>query len=210
MLLLLAMAFSTMQTAAPLPLTSSTGARWREALPIDTGAVVASAGTIARPAGVVALPAPDTGAVMRRPRAIEYPEGYGTRLTIHRIGAYAMLPLFGAEYVLGQRLITSTNRPQGLKTAHSIVAGSLGAVFVSNTVTGVWNFWDARHDPNDRARRTIHSIIMLASDAGMVWAGASAGGAKRTVDQANRHRAIALGSMGLSVAGAAMMWIWKK
>ena len=44
----------------------------------------------------------DTGA---RPKAIEYSDAYYTRLTIHRYASYAELPLFAAEYALGQRIL---------------------------------------------------------------------------------------------------------
>lgn len=151
----------------------------------------------------------DTTRASRRPRAIEYSEAYHTRLKIHQIGAYLMFPLFIGEYVLGQKLLTSTNRSSGLKTAHSAVAAGVGIVFVSNTVTGGWNFWDSRKDPNGRLRRDIHSAIMLASDIGFLWTAASAGGAKRSLQQARHHRAIAIGSISLSAVGSGMMWLWK-
>lgn len=151
----------------------------------------------------------DTTHASRRPRAIEYSDAYHTRLKIHQIGAILMFPLFIGEYVLGQKLLTSTNRSGGLKTAHSAVAGGVGVVFVANTVTGAWNFWDARKDPNGRTRRDIHSAIMLASDIGFLWTAASAGGAKRSLQQARHHRNLALGSISLSAIGAGMMWLWK-
>lgn len=151
----------------------------------------------------------DTTHASRRPRAIEYSEAYHTRLKIHQIGAVLMFPLFIGEYVLGQKLLTSTNRSGGLKTAHSAVAAGVGIVFVSNTVTGAWNFWDARKDPNGRLRRDIHSALMLASDAGLLWTAAAGGGAKRSLQQARHHRAIAIGSISLSVIGSGMMWLWR-
>ena len=151
----------------------------------------------------------DTTRASRRPRAIEYSDAYHTRLKIHQIGAYLMFPLFIGEYVLGQKLLTSTNRSGSLKTAHSAVAAGVGIVFVSNTVTGAWNFWDSRKDPNGRLRRDIHSAIMLASDIGFLWTAASAGGAKRSLQQARHHRAIAIGSISLSALGSGMMWLWK-
>ncbi len=152
---------------------------------------------------------PDTTHASRRPRAIEYSEAYHTRLKIHQIGAYLMFPLFIGEYVLGEKLLTSTNRSGGLKTAHSAVAAGMGVVFVSNTVTGAWNFWDARKDPNGKLRRDIHSAIMLASDVGFLWTAAAAGGAKKSLQQARHHRAIAIGSISLSAIGSGMMWLWK-
>jgi len=152
----------------------------------------------------------DTGG---RPRAVFYGNGYGVRLRIHLIASYAELPLFAAEYVLGQRLITvertSLTRPHGLRTAHQMVAEGLGALFAINTVTGVWNLWDARHDPNGRFVRTLHGLTMLAADAGFLWAAQTARGARRTDAGAVQHRNIAIGSMSLATASTLMMWLWK-
>ena len=147
----------------------------------------------------------------KRAKSIEYSDSYYTRLTIHRIASYAELPLFAAEYVLGERLIKEdrTGFPsQGVKTAHTTVALGLGALFTVNTVTGVWNLWEARNDPANRTRRIIHSVAMLGADAGFAWAGASAGSAKDNIANANHHRTIAVSSMALATAGTAMMWLF--
>jgi hypothetical protein len=151
----------------------------------------------------------DTTPPTRRPRAIEYSEAYHTRLKIHQIGAYLMIPLFISEYVLGEKLITSTNRSSGLKTAHSAVAAGVGVVFVANTVTGAWNFWDSRKDPNGRTRRDVHSAIMLASDVGFLLTAASAGNANHSLSQARTHRTFAISSIALSAIGSGMMWLWR-
>jgi len=146
-----------------------------------------------------------------RPRAIEYSDAYYTRLRIHQIASYAELPLFGVEYVLGQRLLKEerTGFPSGgLKTSHTMVALGLGALFTVNTVTGGWNLWESRKDPAGRTRRFIHSVAMLGADAGFAWAGASGGGAKHSLSGANNHRTIAIYSMGLATAGTAMMWLF--
>jgi hypothetical protein len=151
----------------------------------------------------------DTTKTTRRPRAIEYSDAYHTRLKIHQIGAYLMIPLFIGEYVLGEKLLTSTNRSDGLKTAHSVVAAGVGVVFVANTVTGAWNFWDSRKDPNGRTRRDIHSALMLASDVGFLLTAASAGDAQRSLSKARTHRAFAISSIAISAIGSGMMWLWK-
>jgi hypothetical protein len=161
------------------------------------------------PSFPIAVPADtDTISVRPRPVATVYSDAYETRLTIHRIGSYTMLPMFAAEYVLGQQLLTG-GYANWVKPAHSVVAGGLGILFGVNTVTGVWNLAESRHDPEGRTRRLIHSALMIASDAGFVWTGVIAGAAKHSQDAANRHRNVALGSMGLSTIGAAMMWLWK-
>jgi hypothetical protein len=151
----------------------------------------------------------DTTKGTRRPRAIEYSEAYHTRLKIHQIGAYVMLPLFISEYFIGQKLLNSTNRSGGLKTAHSAVAAGVGIVFVANTVTGAWNFWDSRKDPNGRTRREIHSVLMLLSDVGVVLTAASGSSANHSLSQARTHRTIAISSIALSAVGTGMMWLWK-
>jgi hypothetical protein len=147
----------------------------------------------------------------KRAKSIEYSDSYYTRLTIHRVASYAELPLFAAEYVLGERLIKEdrTGFPsQGVKTAHTTVALGLGALFTVNTVTGVWNLWESRNDPANRTRRIIHSVAMLGADAGFAWAGASAGSAKTNIANANHHRTISVSSMALATAGTAMMWLF--
>ena len=160
-------------------------------------------------APLASAPAPDTAAP-RRPRAIEYSDAYATRLTIHRIGSYAMLPLFAGEYWLGERLLGPDRQPGWVKGAHVGTAAGLGALFTVNTVTGVWNLWDARHDRADRTRRYVHSALLLAADAGFAYTGAIAGNAHNSAVGRTRHKNAALVSMGVSTVGSAMMWLWKK
>ena len=114
----------------------------------------------------------DTGE--RRPRAVEYSDAYYTRLTIHRYGSYAMLPLFAVEYALGQRILngqqTGDFASSGTVSAHKVVAGTIGVLFAVNTVTGVWNLIEARKDPAvARTRRNLHALGMLLADAGFLY-----------------------------------------
>jgi hypothetical protein len=201
----------------------------RDSTPVpsaDIGPRVHGMGVGVRPlsSDELRLSAPvDTGAVSPRSRAIEYSDAYYTRLTIHRIASYTELPLFGAEYVLGERLLHDESTetpaqlaphvhsgypPASLKEAHLAVAGGLGVLFGLNTVTGLWNLWDSRQDPVGRTRRIVHSVAMLGADAGFALAGAVAGGASHSLQGAQRHRTIALGSMALATAGSALMWFW--
>lgn len=159
------------------------------------------------PAGL-ATPASDT--TRRRPRAVEYSDAYATRLAIHRVGSYAMLPLFAGEYVLGNRLLSSNAQPGWVKGAHVGTAAGLGALFAVNTVTGLWNLYDARHDDADRTRRYLHSALLLAADAGFAYTGAVAGDAEHSAAGRARHKNAALVSMGVSTIGTAMMWLWRK
>jgi hypothetical protein len=153
----------------------------------------------------------DTGQV--RPRAVEYSEGYGKRLEIHRIASYAELPLFAAEFIVGQKLLSDERNtgtaPGGLKTTHTILAGGLGVLFAVNTVTGVWNMVEARHDPAGRTRRTIHGLSMLVADAGFLWTASLANGARHSDAQATRHRNVAIASISVATASTLMMWLWK-
>lgn len=181
------------------------------AAPVSGGPKIGSVGVTAN-----ALTFADTQAITesvprRRPRAIEYSDAYYTRLKIHQIASYAELPLFAAEWVLGERLIKEdrTGFPSdGLKTAHTTVALGLGALFTVNTVTGVWNLWDSRRDSAGRTRRLIHSVAMLGADAGFAWAGATGGDSREDEGSANHHRTIAISSMALATAGTAMMWLF--
>jgi len=173
-----------------------------------------------QPIGVVAVVVADTEPP-RRPRAVEYSEGYGRRLTIHRWGSYAMIPLFVAQYVLGDRLLQQKEDVFGgrrfqpvsasLRRTHAAVAGGVGLLFLGNTVTGVWNLVEARHDPEGRALRTAHGLTMLAADAGFVATGVMG---SRAVDtspsDARAHRNVALASMGVAAVGAGMMWVFNR
>ena len=94
-----------------------------------------------------------------------------------------------------------------------MVAGGIAVLFGVNSITGVWNLWDSRHEPDGRTRRYVHSILMLAADAGFAWAGATAPGDEgpgaELDSQRRKHRTIALSSMGISLASYGMMLIWK-
>jgi hypothetical protein len=157
----------------------------------------------------VAVSRQDTG----RTRAIAYSNGYYTRLTIHRIASYTELPLFVAEYFVGTKVLNDERADPAVRSSlrgtHSAIASGLEALFAINTVTGVWNLIDARHDPSGRTRRWLHSLTMLAADAGFVATAGSAGSARGGGTSANTHRSLAIGSMGLATASTLMMWLWK-
>jgi len=182
--------------------------------PLDTSVVPATIvdTASASPAGVV-VPI-DTPTVRRR-HAIQYSDLYYTRLTIHRYGSYVMLPLFAAEYALGQNLINDANPPGWIKPTHLGVAWGIAGLFGINTVTGAWNLWESRSDPANRTLRITHTVLMLASDAGFAITGAMTP-KKHSFDfneiqsSRNRHRNWALGSMGVSAAGTALMWFWRQ
>jgi hypothetical protein len=139
-------------------------------------------------------------------QAIEHSDAYYTRLTIHRVGSYAMLPLFAGEYLLGEKLIDG-DAANWVKSTHVVVAGAIGALFGVNTVTGVWNLIESRKDPGG-TRRLIHSALMLAADAGFAYTGTLPDDDGESEGN-NRHRDFAVGSMAVSAAGTALMWLWK-
>jgi hypothetical protein len=155
-----------------------------------------------------------------RPMAREYSDAYYTRLTIHKYASYATIPLFVAETYLGQKLFSadSGTSNDALRSAHSAVAYGIAGLFVVNTVTGVWNLWEARKDPEGRTRRYIHSILMIVADAGFVATGASAPGHEERRDgtpnpnyqgDKTQHRNIAIASMSIALASYLMMLVWK-
>lgn len=138
-----------------------------------------------------------------RPIPVEYSEWYGRRLAVHRVASYAMLPLFAAQFTAGQRIYgnPALGRNDWARRAHRPLAYAVGGLFTLNTVTGVWNLWEGRKDPEGRRRRTAHALLMLAADAGFTATGilgdrAAGGGGSRAV-----HRNIAVGSMATAVIG---------
>lgn len=153
----------------------------------------------------IATPA-DTG----RPRAIEYSNAYGVRLTIHRYASYTMLPLFVAEYVAGRDLFNNNTEASSFaRNWHRPLATAISGLFVVNTVTGVWNLWDSRHDPAGRTRRVLHSLLMLTADAGFTATGIVASGAHDSASRRNLHRTLAISSMSVALAGDLLMLVWK-
>lgn len=146
-----------------------------------------------------------------RTRAIEYSDWYYKRLTIHKYASYATIPLFILQYASGQSLINHPGEGTWARDVHGPVAASIAVLFGVNTVTGLWNLYDSRKDPNGRTRRNVHSLLMLAADAGFVWTGALApdddeGGRS---SGSSRHRTVAITSGSVALASYLMMLIWK-
>ncbi len=70
-------------------------------------------------------------------------------------------------------------------------------VFGVNTVTGLWNLWDARNDPDGRTLRTVHALTMLAADAAFSYAGSTlAGQAQNSLAKRREHMAVTNSPMG--------------
>jgi hypothetical protein len=148
-----------------------------------------------------------------RPKAISYSHGYETRQKIHKYASIATLPLFISEAVVGQKLFDRTaNESDSLRGAHSALAAGIGVLFGVNSVTGVWNMWEARKDPNGRRKRLFHGITMLAADAGFVATAALAPHREdnlgvRKVGDASTHRAVAYASFGVATVSYVYMFI---
>jgi hypothetical protein len=164
---------------------------------------LAAPGAPLPPALAAPLAAADT---MRGPPPIEYSDAYFTRLTIHKWGSYLMLPLFAAQYAAGEKLLDQGDAAPGwARDAHGPLAAGVATLFTVNTVTGVWNLWEGRRDPEGRGRRMLHSLLMIAADAGFVATGMLAEDAEESAGKRDLHRNIALGSMATAVLGWSIM-----
>jgi hypothetical protein len=144
-----------------------------------------------------------------RPKAISYSNAYYTRLKIHKYASFAMLPLFISQSIVGEKLYNGT-ATGSTRSVHSALAAGVVVLFGVNTITGVWNLWEARKDPNGRTKRMLHGLLMLTSDAGFVATGALAHGNRRgtgTVPTSSNatHRDVAFGSMGVATIGYLIM-----
>jgi hypothetical protein len=147
----------------------------------------------------------------RRRKSIEVSEWYERRLRIHRYGAYATIPMFVFQAAAGNELYQKGSGADGwARNGHRIGATGLATVFGVNTVTGLWNLWDSRAVTQGRTRRTIHTLLMLASDAGFAYAGIKLSeDAEQSADARRKHRNTAYASMGVAVTGAGMMLLWR-
>lgn len=141
-------------------------------------------------------------------QAIDHSDAYYKRLNIHRIGSYTELPLFAAQYYLGNQLLNHRPPADWVKPTHKAVAYSIAGLFTVNTVTGVWNLIEARNDPN-KFKRYLHAALMLSADAGFTYTGlVTAKDASNLGDDARHHRKSALISVGAATAGTLVMWLW--
>ena len=153
-----------------------------------------------------------------RSGAISLSDGYYTRLDIHRYAGYATLPLFAIEYLAGQKLLEKGSAaPLWAEKVHKPVAYLVAGVFTLNTVTGLLNLAEAGKVPQGKKRRWVHSIMMLAADAGFIY-GATVAPSTAQIDARiasgkrggwTPHKAATVASMGVSTFAYLMMYIWK-
>ena len=159
---------------------------------------------------VTAAPYADT---TKRQHAVELSDGYYTRLKIHKIASYTTIPLFVAQYAAGQELYQNGSEAASwARNLHGPLAAAIGTLFVVNTVTGVWNMAEAWKIPEGRARRTVHGLLMLVADAGMVAVASSAPEGEYGEFEggdATTHRNLAIASMSVALGSYLMMLIWK-
>jgi len=144
------------------------------------------------------------------PKAIVYSDGYNVRLKIHKFLSWGTIPLMVGQGVVGQKLYNGSGGGT-LKSVHSSLAAATGVLFGVNTVTGVWNLWESRNDPNGRKKRWIHSVLMLAADAAFLATAATAPGFENGEREGNRafHRSAAFVGFGSASIAYAMMLIAK-
>jgi hypothetical protein len=165
------------------------------------------ADAIAANAAVLASEAQDTA----RPVAIEYSDAHLTRGKIHKYASFATLPLFAAEFALGQSLY---NDPQSLSSSKRGIHGAVGAgligLFAANSVTGLWNLVDEDGKTPGHTRRLVHGLIMFAAEGGLIASATSAPGHGRgelvnfDTNKAT-HRNIAIASISVGTAGYLLM-----
>lgn len=138
------------------------------------------------------------------PQDFEYSSAYYTRLTIHRWGSYVMLPLFAAQYYVGSQLYSGKGGDWA-EDLHPALAWGVGGLFASNTITGAWNLWEGRKDPQDRTRKVAHAVLMMAADAGFLTTAILGDKAEDTGSGRATHRAVAISSMAVATTGWLLM-----
>ena len=157
-------------------------------------------------------PFPDTTVKKKKRVLVEYSDWYGRRLAVHRTLSWAMIPLFAVSYWTGERLARDgrVNSPYYIRALHPYAATGASVVFGVNTVTGLWNLWDARHDPVGRKKRIIHSVLFMIADGGFAYAGSIGKQARDDSAIRDKHRTIALSSMGVSYVSMMIMLLGGK
>lgn len=146
--------------------------------------------------------------IPRRRKAVTYSDGYYKRVAIHKALSWAMLPLFAASYFSGDQLLEKgDNAPDWAETMHPIAATSTAVLFGANMVTGSWNLWEGRKDPNGRTRRIVHSVLFFAASGGFAYAGSIADEAEENGDKRRQHRNVAIASMSASTASWLLMLV---
>jgi hypothetical protein len=144
--------------------------------------------------------------------AVEHSDAYQTRAKIHKYASFATLPLFAAEYALGQSLYNNSTNVGGKRAAHGVVGAGIVGLIGVNTVTGAWNlFGEGRRDKEGRTRRLVHGLLMMASDVGFLattQSGPNSGSQRQALTFETKkvtHRNMAIVSIGVGTAGYLLM-----
>jgi hypothetical protein len=172
--------------------------------PVGIGAPVTAAPAVTAPA------IDDDTTPPRRRKAVQISDAYAVRLKIHYIASFATLPIFAAQAIVGENLYNDYTKgtpiPLSLKHTHDAIALGLGALFLTNTVTGTMNWWETRHEEKGLAWRTVHAALMLVADAGFAYTASL--GERVTVGRArpDLHRNMAEASAGVALLSYIMMW----
>lgn len=147
------------------------------------------------------VPHPTTTLRITAPPAVEFSDWYYRRLAWHRALSWAMVPLFIGSYVSGEQLLDKgDDAPTWARRLHPAFAGGSAFVFGANQVTGWWNLVEGWKVKEGRTTRLLHTIAMTVASAGFVYAGSIGEEARDNRDTRDRHRTVALGSMGVSTA----------
>jgi len=149
--------------------------------------------------------AADTGRRRKLP-SIEYSDIYHTRVGIHRTLSYVMIPLFvGSAYTGFQLRNKKEAAPKWTRDIHGPLAAGTAIVFGMNTLTGVWNLWEGRQDPDGRGKRLLHGALFIAAAAGFTYVTAAGDNISDSGRANHWHRDIALGSMTVSLVSWSLM-----
>lgn len=153
----------------------------------------------------------------RRRRSVEVGEWYERRLVVHRWTAYAVPALFAYQYWVGDKMLDAyrENRaaPAWTNRAHRNGRTAIATAFGINAVTGLWNLWETRAQPEGRTARLLHAASMMGASAGFAVAGIKladeidrASSYESALDARERHRNVALGSMAVTLVSGIAMW----
>jgi heme A synthase len=137
------------------------------------------------------------------PSPTVYTHAYEVRADIHKYASWATIPVFAAEWALGQSLYDNPSSSGARRGAHAAVGTAIVGLFGVQAVTGVWNLWASRHDPLGRKIRVAHSALMLASNVGLLVASANGPSSRKPDFNSAKvtHRNVAIASIGVGTAG---------
>ena len=205
------------QTLLSLPPRLTTFPSYEASLPTAAAEAPVHQLNVPSPPGLFPLPAMSDS--VRRRHAVRLSYSYYRRLDLHRWVGYAVPPLLLAEFLAGEKLLNEgSEAPLWAEKSHKPIAYALAGIFTFNTVTGVWNLVEAGKVESGKSRRWVHSIMMLVSSAGFIYAAQIA---PSTADIDARiaagkrggwtpHKRAAVASIGLATVAHAMMFIWKE